>query len=239
MTTSGRPSARKQACFGRLYQGRSAPLYGHCLGIVRCPMPPVAGLRAEHGWGDGTKLAFLGLPLQCSGKNLIGPLPVRCLAMERAFKTDICGVRRRRMTSIGSIVSSDHKGPRAASPFAMPAAGWKQALQRAWRQVGEDNVGLAAAGVAFYGFLAIVPLLGAIVLSYGLIAEPATVIKNVRSLAAVMPSDAAKLVGEQLMHVVKTSGTRTGFGLLLALALALFGARNGASSVITGLNMDL
>lgn len=106
-----------------------------------------------------------------------------------------------------------------------------------WREVGEDNVGLAAAGVAFYGFLAIVPLLGAIVLSYGLLAEPATVIKNMTHLTTVMPSDAAKLVGEQLMNNVKTSGSKKGWGLLLALALALFGARNGAGSIVIALNI--
>jgi membrane protein len=52
-----------------------------------------------------------------------------------------------------------------------------------------------------------------------------------------MPGDAAKLIGEQLMNVVHTSGGKKGFGLLLALALALFGARNGAGSIITALNV--
>ena len=64
----------------------------------------------------------------------------------------------------------------------MPAAGWKDVLLRTWREAGDDNVSLLAAGVAFYGFLAMVPLLGSIVLSYGLVAEPATVMANVRSL---------------------------------------------------------
>nr|MDP9412987.1 YihY/virulence factor BrkB family protein [Pseudomonadota bacterium] len=45
------------------------------------------------------------------------------------------------------------------------------------------------------------------------------------------------LIGEQLMNVVQTSGGKKGFGLLLALALALFGARNGAGAIITALNI--
>ena len=128
----------------------------------------------------------------------------------------------------------------AAAPrrtFAIPAAGWKDILTRTWKEAGEDNAGLVAAGVSFYGFLALVPLLGAIVLSYGLIAEPALVMRNMQNLTAVMPADAAKLIGDQLMNVVKTSGTKKGFGLLLALALALFGARNGAASIVTALNI--
>jgi membrane protein len=128
-------------------------------------------------------------------------------------------------------------GRHAASPFAMPARGWKEVLVRSWKEAGQDNVGLIAAGVAFYGFLALVPLLGAIVLSYGLVASPETVMRNMRSLTDVMPAQAAQLVGEQLMNVVQTSGGKKGFGLLLALGVALFGARNGAGSIMTALNI--
>lgn len=128
-------------------------------------------------------------------------------------------------------------GKTARSPWEMPLAGWKQVVLRTWRQSSEDNVALVAAGVAFYGFLALVPLLGATVLTYGLVADPQTVLGNVKSLTAVMPADAARLVGEQLMSVVATSGSKKGFGLLLAIAIALFGARNAAGSIITALNI--
>ncbi len=131
----------------------------------------------------------------------------------------------------------DDQGHGATSPWALPAGGWKAVLKRAWAETSSDNVGLIAAGVAFYGFLALVPLLGALVLSYGLVADPQTVIADVRQLTSVMPADAARLVGEQLMNVVQSSDGKKGFGLLLALALALFGARNGAGAVITALNI--
>ncbi len=128
-------------------------------------------------------------------------------------------------------------GREAESPWQMPLKAWKQVAIRTWRESSNDNVGLIAAGVAFYGFLALVPLLGAIVLTYGLVAEPETVIRNMQALTAVMPREAASLIGEQLMNVVQTSGGKKGFGLLLALALALFGARNGAGAIITALNI--
>ena len=119
----------------------------------------------------------------------------------------------------------------------MPLQGWKDVALRTWSEAGDDNVGLVAAGVAFYGFLALVPLLGAIVLSYGLVADPQTVIRNMQGLTSVMPADAAKLIGEQMMNVVQTSGGKKGFGLLLALALAVFGARGAAGSIVTALNI--
>jgi membrane protein len=132
---------------------------------------------------------------------------------------------------------SDATGREATTPWAMPWAAWKQIVIRTWREAGQDNVGLVAAGVAFYGFLALVPLLGAIVLTYGLVVQPATVIRDMQQLTAVMPTDAAKLVGDQLMNVVHTSDGKKGLGLLLALAVALFGARNGAGGLIAALNI--
>lgn len=128
-------------------------------------------------------------------------------------------------------------GVRSTSPWKMPLQAWKEVALRTWKESASDNVGLVAAGVAFYSFLALVPLLGAIVLSYGLVAEPSTVVANMQALTSVMPADAARLIGEQLMNVVHASEGKKGFGLLLALAIALFGARNGAGSVITALNI--
>lgn len=133
--------------------------------------------------------------------------------------------------------TAHERGKDAASPLAMPARGWKEVLGRSWKEAGDDNIGLIAAGVAFYAFLALVPLLGAVVLSYGLIASPETVVKNMQGLTSVMPADAAKLIGEQLLNVVQTSGSKKGLGLLLALGIALFGARNGAGSTMTALNI--
>ncbi|WP_277970493.1 YihY/virulence factor BrkB family protein [Sphingomonas echinoides] len=131
----------------------------------------------------------------------------------------------------------DHYGHTAESPWQMPRAAWIAILKRAWAETGTDNIGLIAAGVAFYGFLALVPLLGATVLVYGLAADPATVMRDMTQLTSVMPADVARLIGEQLMGVVQASDGKKGFGLLLALGLALFGARNGAGAIITALNV--
>ena len=131
----------------------------------------------------------------------------------------------------------DSKGHQASSPSQMPLSAWKDVALRTWKQGSEDNVSIVAAGVAFYGFLALVPLLGAVVLTYGIAVDPQTVVSNVKSLTSVLPQDVAKLIGEQLMGVVQTSGGKKGLGLLLAIAVALWGARNAASSVITALNI--
>jgi membrane protein len=131
----------------------------------------------------------------------------------------------------------DQSGRAAERPGEVPARGWKEIALRTWRESSKDNVSLVAAGVAFYGFLALVPLLGAIVITYGLVADPATVVEHARAMTAVLPRDVAALVGSQLMNVVGTSGGKKGLGLIAALALALWGARNAAASIITALNI--
>ena len=131
----------------------------------------------------------------------------------------------------------DDQGHEATSPWQMPRVAWIAVAKRTWAETTSDNIGLIAAGVAFYAFLALVPMLGAVVLLYGLAAEPATVMRDMTRLTSVMPADAAHLIGEQLMNVVKTSDGKKGLGLLLALGLALFGARNGAGALITALNI--
>jgi membrane protein len=125
----------------------------------------------------------------------------------------------------------------ARSPWRLSGDAWKEVFVRTWKETSEDNMSLVAAGVAFYGFLALVPLLGAAILSYGLIADPQAIVRHVTSLSEVLPKEAASLIGDQLLNIEQTSGEKKGLGLFFALALALFGARNGAASIITALNI--
>jgi len=129
------------------------------------------------------------------------------------------------------------RGRTADAPGEIPASGWKDVALRTWRSASDDNVGLIAAGVAFYSFLALVPLLAATVLVYGLVANMQTVSEHAARLTAVLPSDVAPLITEQLVSVVTTSDGKKGVGLLIALVIALFGARNAVGSIVTALNI--
>ena len=133
--------------------------------------------------------------------------------------------------------SSDPHGHEAESPWRIPRAGWNQVIQRTWEQIWIDNVWLVAAGVAFYGFLAVVPMLAAIILTYGLLADVGTVIETMRTLFRILPNDIAKLLSDQVIGIVHTSEGKKGLGLIVALGIALYGSSNGASAIITALNI--
>ncbi len=110
-------------------------------------------------------------------------------------------------------------------------------LKSAWAAGSENNISLVAAGIAHYALLALVPTLGAVVLGYGLLTDPATVSQHITTLADVLPPSAATLIGDQLEQISEGSGGAKGFGLLIALALALIGARGAANALLTGLNI--
>jgi membrane protein len=125
----------------------------------------------------------------------------------------------------------------ADDPTDIPARGWKEIALRAWKEGTADNISMLAAGVAFYAFLAFVPLLAAMVLTYGMVAEPSSVVEHMQALTRLMPAEAAGIVGEQLQSIVQTAGTKKGFGLLVAIAISLYGATKIAASIMTATNI--
>src|SRR3954464_11183657 len=118
---------------------------------------------------------------------------------------------------------ADQKGHFARSPGDMPRAAWNDIAARSYKRTWDDNVGLVAAGVAFYGFFALLSLLGLIVLAYGFAADPMTVIEHMRALTIVLATNVAVLIGEQLMTAVKSSEGTKGLGILIAALVAIYG----------------
>jgi membrane protein len=114
---------------------------------------------------------------------------------------------------------------------------WWFVLKRVVVGFGADNLTLVAAGCAFYALLALVPAMTALVLVYGLVADPATVAGQVESLAGVVPADVLGLVAEQLQRLVAEPSGGLSWGLAIALGLALWSASAGMRSLLTALNV--
>jgi membrane protein len=107
-----------------------------------------------------------------------------------------------------------------------PAPSTVGTILTAWRQASAQQAPLLAAGVAFYTFLSLFPALIAGVLTYGLVASPETVQKQSADITEALPADAASLVTGQLDSLVTTSSGSLGFGLVLAVTLAVYSAIN-------------
>lgn len=129
------------------------------------------------------------------------------------------------------------RGRGASTPTDIPAKGWKDILSRTMAEAKSDQVPLLAAGVAFFGLLALVPALVAFVSLYGLLADPADVSRDVGELLGAAPSEVRDLVENQLETVTADSSSAIGFGLVAGLAVALWSASSGMKHVIDALNV--
>lgn len=114
---------------------------------------------------------------------------------------------------------------------------WSQALKAVWHENGKDNLSLIAAGVAFYGFLSLVPALSAALLLFGLFASPAMLQDIFASLRVHLPQEAAAVVGDQIAALIAAPDSAKGWGAALALVLAIYGATKGVGGIVTALTM--
>lgn len=133
--------------------------------------------------------------------------------------------------------TGDERGRRATEPTEMPPRGWLDAVRRAIAAFQRKQMGLLAAGVAFWAFLSLFPALVAALSLFGLVAEPATIERRVDSLLKAMPADARSLITDQMTAVTSSSGGALGFGLLISVGAALWSASAAASNLITALNV--
>jgi membrane protein len=109
-----------------------------------------------------------------------------------------------------------------------------------WRvkdRIKRDNLSIISAGVAFYALLAIFPGLIALVGLYGLVFDPHQVGEHISALTAVLPAEAANLIGEQLGEVTSMEKTSLGVGSIAAIVLALWSASAGMRTLMTALDV--
>lgn len=129
------------------------------------------------------------------------------------------------------------RGRTAETPTEIPARGWKDILMRVKDRIGADHVALIAAGVAFYGLLALFPAITALMALAGLLLDPAQVTAQLETFSALLPQEAAGIVMDQATEVAGAGGTGLGLAFVTSLGLALYSASKGMGSLMEGLNV--
>ncbi len=140
-------------------------------------------------------------------------------------------------------------GDDGTDPLPTVAPDWMKESRRArslWTTVnrvinrmGDDNLSLVAAGIAFYAMFSIFPALGALVSIYGLFGDTHVVQAQVQQLTELLPHETAKLIDGSLNSLLAKPNASLNFGLLASLGIAIVAARNGVSSMMSGLNMAM
>jgi membrane protein len=131
----------------------------------------------------------------------------------------------------------DRRGRQATAVTEIPAAGWKDIAWRTYAEVNNDHVLLVAAGVTFYGLLAFVPALTALVSIYGIFADPESLGQQMEMLRGIVPDEGLQIIHEQVGRLAAQGETKLGLTSALALAIALWSANSGMKSMFEAMNI--
>ena len=105
-----------------------------------------------------------------------------------------------------------------------------------WNAMDERNLGLIAAGVAFYTMFAIFPGMAATIAIWGFFADPAVMHDYLDQIHGVIPDAAFGVIEEQLTTLLSTNTSTLGWTTVLSFAVALYSVHNGVAALVTGLN---
>lgn len=187
------------------------------------------------------------IPLWLSGAALAGLAGLALVLERKPRRISAQGLRRHSFgkSTADAVPRQVHekralqrgRGRSARSPLEIPWRGWKDVFWRTCEEFGNDRLLAVAAGVVFYGLLAIFPAVTALVSSYGLFADAATVGRHLAFAAALMPEGAFGIVEEQVNRIASQGGGGLSLAFVFGLALAIWSTNAGMKAMIDALNV--
>ncbi|HEY6736770.1 MAG TPA: YihY/virulence factor BrkB family protein [Candidatus Saccharimonadia bacterium] len=121
------------------------------------------------------------------------------------------------------------------NPAQLPARQWRQAVRETKAAISNKDLGMLAAGVAYFMTLAAFPMLAAAAALYAAFVTPAEMLAAAQRLGQYLPPELGTALTNQLTMLAAQPQHSLQAGLL-ALAVALFGASSGAQNLIRALN---
>jgi membrane protein len=137
----------------------------------------------------------------------------------------------------GNASAAEQHGRHAVTPWQIPWRGWKDILIRTYEQINEDRLLAVAAGVVFYGLLALFPAITAIVSCYALFAKASTINDHLSMLSGILPGGAFDIVKEQVGRVLEKGNLKLGTAFVVSFLFALWSANGGMKAIIDALNV--
>jgi membrane protein len=129
------------------------------------------------------------------------------------------------------------EGRAARWPSQLRGKDWKAILLRVWDNLGYHNVYLVAAGIGFFGMLALFPAIAALVGIYGLASDPSVIMDQMRLMRQFLPGDAYSLIEEQVTQLLAADRQTLSIASLVAIGFAIWSARMGVGAMLDGVNI--
>ncbi|WP_127108110.1 YihY/virulence factor BrkB family protein [Pararhodobacter zhoushanensis] len=123
------------------------------------------------------------------------------------------------------------------SPIPARRSSLRGFAMRLYVGIGEDQIGLLAAGIAFYALLAIFPALASIMAILGIFFDSAEITGPLAEATASMPPSAAQLIMDQASGVTGSDSSSLGLAAGIGILVALYSTARGMRHLIQGLNV--
>ncbi|CUH39994.1 ribonuclease BN/unknown domain fusion protein [Jannaschia seosinensis] len=129
------------------------------------------------------------------------------------------------------------RGREAWRPHQIQPSGWRDIWLRVGRRINRDLVPLVAAGVAFFGMLALFPAIATLASLAGLFLDPELVIRQLDTLEGLAPAEPFAVVRDQAVALAGQAPGQATSAAFISLALSLFWASRGIDNLVSGINM--
>lgn len=105
-----------------------------------------------------------------------------------------------------------------------------------WTLSDEKELDIMAAGMAFYGFLALFPAAAAVIAISGFFADASYIRAELALAQGYLPADSYLLISNQVESLLALNSNDLQLATILSLTLALWSARAGAAALMRALN---
>ena len=109
-------------------------------------------------------------------------------------------------------------------------------LLRVRSEASADNIGLIAAGMAFYAMLSLAPALAVVISVIGLLVSPDQLETQMLLLSSYLPVEAEALVEGQLKELIGNRSPQLNWGIAASVAISLWGSSRAMKALFGGLN---
>lgn len=137
----------------------------------------------------------------------------------------------------GSRLAAQHADVNTVRPpeAAAPPSGnyWVQA----WSVATSDQIGLVAAGCAFYAMLALFPAISLCIAVYGVWFDLNTIEPQLAVLYRLLPEESYRLIAARVHQLVSGPSQTRGWGVIVTTLIALWSASAGVRALLGALNL--
>jgi membrane protein len=121
------------------------------------------------------------------------------------------------------------------SPLQLSLNDWVCVLRGVGATMERANLALISAGVAFFGLMAVIPGMTALIALVGIFGDPAWIGQQIQALGGVAPDAVVSIIYEEVQRLLSARNDSLLIGAIFNLILALWAALQGTRWVLIAL----